>query len=1443
MAVKDDIGFVAEDVGFTPATHKEVGFTLAPQDTTPDINPLEVQLQQQKDKEAQAKAQAQAQAQAAAQAAADPKNWTYKQTQEHFKQNPPKDPIGEAQAQALLDQKKKQRDMTAYSIQNAPPPSFKQVIGDFVNTFWTGDTPETKGIKADRAYVMSKMFDVPLDVINKNYEAFARKASIDGQEGQMGAKKVLGAMVVPPITAALVANPVGAALGAAGFQAFAEGENQLISNLKGEKYQFLRGLSTKDLLPAESSDATKSMVDMAETIGQFAVGAGIFHAGMSQADQLATRIPALERFTKDLASHYDLPKEMYLPTVSGADVKVPIEKVVSLTQGPNWDDVKGELQASPTPKEEIKVKEETHEQAMTDQSKKDLNFMSEEEKATVQNVVNSPEEKSLDEHTPDEILNLPDVVAARDQASQIDNTESINTPDRQVLRTKIVDEAYGSGAENKNKRADIVLGGPAAGKGQIVDPLLKQHGSLLIDSDVYKTKLPEYNNGVGAAAVHGESSHIIEDQVFEKAIKNGDNIVLPRLGKNSDTINAIIDRLNLNGYDVHVHHVKLPVEKAMGRSVERFRKTGRFVDPQYVKEVGLTPSKTYGMVKALKGVKSYAEYSTDVPRGQRPIVTETSNGQPAAFEDVSSGGSLGQDSSSKGPGEEQGSTGSSGDQGSLKERKFITSVRNADKTAPEVSSQIEGQYQPISNEQTLAEAKDLLARDPEGVQAAVEGPDKPTRVTNAAAQLLIDKAQNEGRFEDAIRLVEKTAQKNTSMGQAVQALSMYSRLSPEGILRFASKQLRVAGVKITPEFGEKIYQRAKKLQDMPEGRPKQIETALILKDIATQVPANALKKISMVQTMSQLLNLKTIGRNLLGNVVFMGAENMADTMGTALDVGTSLLTGKRTQYLPSLITQLKGLKQGLSEGTQEALLGIDLKKTNSKFDLPRNGVFNEGVMGALEKTLSITLGATDRAFYQAAFNDSLRMSLKGSGLTEATPEMIEKAHHKGLYKTFQDDNVIRKVFVGLKKGLNAGKDWGVGDMVIKYPGTPASILDHGIEYSPFGFIKTMLDVSKPLFGKPFNQTEFIHNTSRALTGSVLLVGAGAILAKLGIISGKREKDKDVVNTQKQVGIQEYQFNADAMKRFVASGFDHTQAKIQPGDNLFTYDWMQPASIGLALGANMIIAKDHSLTDKVVNMADRLFEASETLASQPLVQGLKVITGKQSISEGVAATIQGIPASFVPTLLNQIRQLTDNTARNTKDPNYYKTMENMVLNKIPGLENKLPARMTALGKTQEMYQLGTNNPFNVFLNPTFASKYNPDPVSEMVLGIWDRSGQTVQFPRVASAKIKVGPDQIEMSPETYNAFQSYIGTKTNKLFTLLANNKPFMALPDDYKAKKLQGMLTDINTAAKIELLGYRPKKEPSDDVITIIKAISSDKKKIDQNFSEEDLGFSRTLKK
>ena len=458
--------------------------------------------------------------------------------------------------------------------------------------------------------------------------------------------------------------------------------------------------------------------------------------------------------------------------------------------------------------------------------------------------------------------------------------------------------------------------------------------------------------------------------------------------------------------------------------------------------------------------------------------------------------------------------------------------------------------------------------------------------------------------------------------------------------------------------------------------------------------------------------------------------------------------------------------------------------------------------------MNIELRATDRAFYQAAFDQSLKNQLRAKGLkdiTEATNEMIEAAHIDGLYKTFQDDNVLSQGFSKLKKVLNGNKEFGLGSLILKYPKTPANLLMRSIDYSPLGAVNGLFELIKTFRGVG-NQKKAIEALSRATIGTGLMFGAAA-LYNANILQGKRSADKDTAELLKESGQSQYTLNVDSLKRFILSGFDKNAATAKDGDFVINYDWMQPAALSIATGANVKeqINKEGKISplDMLGVAVYSLESGINTLAEQPLVQNFaRLLQGYQGIGESLGNTLKQAPASFVPTALNQVRQFTDNTTRNTESDKNYGINEaaNNILNKLPGLSKKLPERITTTGQTKEIYQGGTNNIGNVFLNPAFVSRVKTTPGTKAVIDLFNRTGETSQMPRVPQKTLQINNNKVGLNTEQYNMLQRVQGQKTIETLDKIANTQSFKNLSDEKKIKKVKSILDDSNEFARKKVI-------------------------------------------
>ena len=132
-----------------------------------------------------------------------------------------------------------------------------------------------------------------------------------------------------------------------------------------------------------------------------------------------------------------------------------------------------------------------------------------------------------------------------------------------------------------------------------------------------------------------------------------------------------------------------------------------------------------------------------------------------------------------------------------KPRKFTQSVQAAAGVAPEVKAQLTAlDYDPISNAQTVASARARIDAAGSMDSAVTQfmgnaaNPDfQPTAVDYATGIELLGQLQSRGRHEDAAAIADFMARAGTTQGQAIQALSLISRLTPAGIEAFAARQI------------------------------------------------------------------------------------------------------------------------------------------------------------------------------------------------------------------------------------------------------------------------------------------------------------------------------------------------------------------------------------------------------------------------------------------------------------------------------------------------------------------------------------------------------------------------------------------------------------------------------------------------------------------------------
>lgn len=439
--------------------------------------------------------------------------------------------------------------------------------------------------------------------------------------------------------------------------------------------------------------------------------------------------------------------------------------------------------------------------------------------------------KELDIQTAswDEILNSPEIRQAREQAKFETPTIAIATPERQALRLEIANRMIeqGSfagktvdGAEVftgpviQGRHADIVIGPPAAGKSTVLaNPLSQKNQARIIDSDMAKSMLPEFEGGIGASRVHEESALISEGFVMAQAIENGDNIIVPWVGKTPEKIRRLVQQLREHGYSVELHLNELDADQAARRAVVRFQNTGRLVDPEYVLDVGWKPSETYDILKQEGIFDGYTKYSNDVEYGEpaklleRLRLDEVQTGSVGGY---GGGHSAESDGMAYSPKEtEPAEVGSQGNPAAfsvpetgagpnipagMKERGFAESLRTQSDLLDEVKQAFMDQpevYRQLSNAETLAKADGIIAQ---GLDRARAEYASLLRAKDPAAiplgKQIADGLIAQGNRDEAVVLLREMSERLTQSGQFSQAAAIaLMKNDPMTALQYIQKDI------------------------------------------------------------------------------------------------------------------------------------------------------------------------------------------------------------------------------------------------------------------------------------------------------------------------------------------------------------------------------------------------------------------------------------------------------------------------------------------------------------------------------------------------------------------------------------------------------------------------------------------------------------------------------
>ena len=705
----------------------------------------------------------------------------------------------------------------------------------------------------------------------------------------------------------------------------------------------------------------------------------------------------------------------------------------------------------------------------------------------------------------------------------------------------------------------------------------------------------------------------------------------------------------------------------------------------------------------------------------------------------------------------------------IKTRSLEQSILDAKGTPKEIKEIIKEDlptYKAMSNEELIKQAAQDIEGNFDNELVRLASAKDFDALDYEKSHQIAQKLFGMGEYQKAVDLIDNVSENATKKGQAIQALSLWSNMTPEGAVYKAQKLIKEYNKKQPTKKHIKLSEdNIKTLADLQtqalnttDELAKNQALAKSAKYIAELVPKNALQKLKAYRNISLLLNPKTLGRNIVGNALFNAVDTAAKGLAAPIDATIGLFTKQRTRVVPNLAEYGRGLAQGAKTGYQEALQGIDTRGLGQRFDLGSGRTFKSKPMQALETALDIGLRTPDRAFYEATFAESVDNIMRARGLTKPTQEVLEQAEQEALEAVFQNKSALSNAALRTRKALNTlgTKDFGFGDVLIPYAQTPANLAQQGINYSPLGLAKSVANLVQG------NQRQASLDAARALVGTGL-IGTGYGLSKAGYMTPSQFSDNYKTNKTIKENLQPLGIRPDQIGNAWYAPF-------------------QPLSIPLSVGNAMAYGEDP------------LQAGINTVVDLPFMQN--VSRGLRDLQEGNYAqagvnVLSSIPSQFVPTALSQVAQVIDPYQRETYDPDRLQYGLNQAIAKIPFASQTLPEKIDVTGQPVVRYKTeGGRRLFDIFLNPTFINEKTNDPVLSELKYIYDVTNETKHFMPSVDKKLKFtdneGNEQnIILTGEKLSEYQKELGQRMYDEFNYVMDLPRYAEADEDGKIKLLE----------------------------------------------------------
>ena len=764
-----------------------------------------------------------------------------------------------------------------------------------------------------------------------------------------------------------------------------------------------------------------------------------------------------------------------------------------------------------------------------------------------------------------------------------------------------------------------------------------------------------------------------------------------------------------------------------------------------------------------------------------------------------------------------------------KVRKHYKSIMQSSNTSPEakaIAQELMGTdtYVPDSNERQLKIADERIERngaDNEAVSLAtkVRNGDRITAEDIATGERLIEYYSKIGDKEKLQDSIQNVALAGTQLGQAVQAMSLVNRQTPQGQAVYLQKVVdkmnseidrRTKGkgkkFELTPEMIEKITNSSK------ENLEQNIDE--VARELANQVPKTTIEKIDSWRYFSMLANPRTHFRNIIGNFSMAGVQSIKNKVAGGLEA-VAQKTGmidKRTKTLKPANKETRDFAKADVDNVMARLNNeskFDTRNLIQQYQRTFKSNVLENTLGKLYNLNSKALEKEDvfglKRGYRKALADymtanKLTKEYLTSGTREADIE-LEKARKYAIEQaqeaTFHQQSAMASMIAQFEKKNTATRL--ITGAIVPFKKTPINVAKSGASYSPLGLVKSFtLDVVNLKNGK-ITANQYIDNLAKGLTGTGIAT-VGYALAQAGILSASGGDD-------------------DQKNEYYKEDRGNQAFSIKIGDKTYSLDWLAPTAIPLFIGAELNYNIKNSneeqtpedILDRVSNSIDAMSSAMNPMIEMSMLSGLASTI--KSFSQGDTQVFQNLAINagksyinqFFPTLGGQIARIVDDTERSstsTKKNAFAKAVDStgkQILNKIPFASKLLPAKTDVWGNTLKRNSNPLYRALQQMAFPWSEKELKSTSVDNAVSDLYEETGEKSVLPNTSINKdFTLNGEKYRLTAEEYAEYKKNYGKNSYELLNNLTSSKEYKNMNNEQKTEAISKIYEYANEKNKVD---------------------------------------------